>query len=154
MAFQPIYGYSGDHPVLNYYSNLPVCMEPYPYTSGSPINGWVYDDEILTLSQNTVRVTSSSIGNFYGSADIPYLYTGAASKTATLTYSLGGGKCEVVVDLYVGGVAGGDYIYWDSYDDASGSYDSLTVPYYRYKISIFILGRAGGAGAWAQVTIS
>jgi len=155
MAFQPIYGYSGNHPVLDYNSNIPVCMEPFPYTPGAPVNGWVYGSEILTLNQNTVRVTTSTSGSFFADASIYYLYTGTATRTATLTYSLPDGHCEATVTRLVGssGVSGG-HAYWSSYDYASGSSTNLTIPYYRYGFSIFLNGYAATAGDWVQVTIS
>lgn len=150
MAFQPIYGYSGDHPVLNYAGTTPICMEPYLHTPGLPENPFHYDSEVLVVSANTIHVSRSDNGFAYGQADFFYLYTGTASKTVTLTYGGNWSSLSGGADLSVGGAGINVSLALKKNGPTSLSFN---VPYYRYSVLLSITGTAEAA-AWAQVTIS
>lgn len=135
MAFKPIYGWSGNHPVLDYAGTTPVCMEsPCPFFEGEfELNGSAPSGWSVSNSGLTTRVTATTndaglslsgfIHLFYkGNANVTFDFTCASTLTKALA-------CYLSVGLK--SVATGSSLYFKNYSPELYT-GSLAVPWYRY----------------------
>jgi hypothetical protein len=170
MAFKPIYGYSGDHPVLNYAGTTPVCMNPYAYSFNVYINNGCgvtgHTGEIQAIS------TGVYVGGMAGAVWIPMLYAGTGTLSFTLTASSILAAYNVFsasVGLYFGDPFDGGTLISSvllGYSTQPQQWfplsASLDVPYYRYRLYVVLTGNVDPneypgnvvpAGEWIKLSI-
>lgn len=145
MALKPIYGYSGDHPVLDYDGTLPVCMEspnPHPMWSFVPLppdDGYNTFNSYFTVSEGLVQMHEEQelyehAYVFYGTCQVYMVYTGKPKLKLT---SCGSniGTPWMKVKVLVEGVVMGTHIFTTENWPESKVFD---VPYYRYSLWVYM----------------
>jgi len=155
MSFKPIYGYSGDHPVLDFQGVKPVCMEsPNPHPMWDFVPSWV-EQASYEVSAGEITVTKSdppSSTSAWVDGDFYMVYTGQNKINFSVTY--GGGAMAGHAYLWIVKPVvypdGGLHI--GAPDPTSGTLD---VPYYRYRLRVYLIvnGYDSSAGIWAKLSI-
>lgn len=164
MAFKPIYGYSGDHPVLDFPGVKPVCMEspnPHPMWTyrllGSEDQFYPYNAGI-SISPGEVTASKTSSGEyeqlgFWAGVVLYLVYTGLRTINLSLTSSRSDNVPQVQGYMQVEGVQ-----VPPRFDLGVGVQDwpqscERTVPYYRYALKFAIGAGDSDIGDWVKLSI-
>jgi len=178
-TYKPMLGYgtgSGDGPpILAYDSDNPVCMlSPCPYAQFEPVNpsGWFRTNggAVSFPGGLAARLTLDGASNLsllgasvvFGT--VMMLYDGTAQYTAELSWHT---AAAVITSAYFstfvvpGPSPAGFTSLQSSYSSGTSNWGTLTVPYYRYRLSYhgqLSFNRSNDhpwfqVGDWVQVTL-
>lgn len=132
--------------MLNYAGTEPVAMEsPNPHADWSyeNVNSSYPDNATQSVTAGEFIIHPASVAwpyTFNGFVDVFLTYTGAATINVALSWSnsahfyyVQGEARRIILDNTVGG---GDGIIWMT--DTSSTSGSFAVPYYRYRLRLYI----------------